>query len=232
MTPVGGPNVQPWPCACSRVSQEARKHPSPRGSARAPLKQRDGRRIRLSLQISRELHVGRSQEHQLQLDGLLCFGRWPAGSLSCAASPELLQGALLQPRAPARWSSPAQKALAQQQRSGMSAQHLPINEKLNTPHIALVLGLFSGCFLTIFRLSPCWLDNGQPSALQAQDNKFRKLFQRKSISSQIKCRVFALALFSPFLSDNLPVQTKRGELCTISRIFNMTHSPYAITENL
>lgn len=44
--------------------------------------------------------------------------------------------------------------------------------------------------------------------------------------------MFALALLSPSLSGNLPVQTERGALCTISRIFNMTHAPYATVKNL
>ncbi|XP_063203755.1 uncharacterized protein LOC134521351 isoform X2 [Chroicocephalus ridibundus] len=238
----------PWPCACSWVSQEARKHPSPKGSAGALRKQRDGRRDRLSLQIATELHVGcpareggppglshvpatpellqgallqprapsrcsSSSPELLQgallqprtpsrcsppaqssckvpssspelLQGALLQPRAPArcpppaqssfkvlssspellqGALlqprapaRCSppaqnsfkvpsSSPKLLQGALLQPRTPSRCSPPAQKAFTWQQRSVHSAPD--INEKLNAPHITLVFGPFSGCFL-------------------------------------------------------------------------------------
>lgn len=41
-----------------------------------------------------------------------------------------------------------------------------------------------------------------------------------------------MALLSLSLSGNLPVRTERGALCTISRIFNMTHAPCAIIKNL
>lgn len=81
MTPAEGPKKQPWACARSWVSQEAWKHPSPRGSAGAPRIEQDSGWVRLSLQISRELHVASSQEHQPQLDGLPSLRRCPAGSL-------------------------------------------------------------------------------------------------------------------------------------------------------